>query len=101
MNNDNDNTFSQEDFDNEIDLNLLETSLTKEEKNKCYEVTKEVSNYLKTDREKLYMMERLILELDNFSVGEKFMTALKNARKELNQQDGANILEKRKKGLVL
>ncbi|HNC58431.1 MAG TPA: hypothetical protein PLP33_23595 [Leptospiraceae bacterium] len=95
------NPYSEEDFTNEIDFRLLETTLSKEEKNKCYEVCREVSNYLKTDREKLYMMERLVLELENIEASEKFMFAIKESRKELNKQNGANLSIKQKKGLVL
>lgn len=93
--------FVDEDFTNEIDLASLETTLTKEEKNKCFEVVREVANYLKTDREKLYMMERLILELENHIASESFMSAIKSSRKALNKKDGTSLVASTKKGLVL
>jgi hypothetical protein len=47
------------------------------------------------------MMERLVLELENIEASEKFMFAIKESRKELNKQNGANLSMKQKKGLVL
>lgn len=93
--------FIDKDFTNEIDFSSLETTLSKEEKSKCFEVVQEVRKYLKTDREKLYMIERLVLELDNIQAGELFMFAVKSSRKELNKKDGGSLVSSTKKGLVL
>jgi len=97
MNNENP-TFTEEDFTREINLEELETVLSKEEKQKCYEVVVEVSKYLKSDREKLYMIERLLMEFDNSVISESFMNAVKTSRKNLKLK--SNLVKTEKKGLI-
>jgi hypothetical protein len=101
LNTEQENPFEKEDFTHEIDFSSLETTLTKEEKNKCFEVVQEVRKYLKTDREKLYMIERLILELDDIHTSEIFMSAIKSSRKKINKKEGESFTSISKKGLIL
>lgn len=98
---DQEEVFKEEDFTREIDLSELETILTKEQKHKCYEVVVEVAKYLKTDREKLYMIERLLMEFDNSVVSETFMNSVKAARKNLILEKEEKLIKPVKKGLIL
>lgn len=90
--------FEKEDFTSIIDISSLETKLTKEQKEKCYAVVVEVAKYLKSDREKLYMIERLIMELENTPTAEHIMNALRATRKTLVEKEITSIP---KKGLML
>lgn len=92
-----DAVFEKEDFTTVIDISSLETKLTKEQKEKCYAVVVEVAKYLKSDREKLYMIERLIMELENTTTAEFIMNALRSTRKTLVDKE----VSVTKKGLVL
>jgi hypothetical protein len=92
-----DAVFEKEDFTTVIDISSLETKLTKEQKEKCYAVVVEVAKYLKSDREKLYMIERLIMELENTTTAEFIMNALRSTRKTLVDKE----ISVTKKGLVL
>jgi hypothetical protein len=92
--------FEESDYNMEIKLEEYETTLTKEEKARCFEVVNEVSKYLKSDREKLFLIERLALELENNNLSITFGKTVRAVRAELNK---AETLQGKpaKKGLVI
>jgi hypothetical protein len=90
-----------EDYEVQINFEQLETILTKEEKQKCYEVVSEVSKYLKTDREKIFLMERLALELENDKLSVLFGKTARTLRENLNlTQKTGLITSTTKKGII-
>jgi hypothetical protein len=91
--------FEETDYNLELKFEEFETVLTKEQKARCFEVLTEVSKYLKSDREKIFLMERLALELDNNDLSVIFGKTARVLRAELNKSDAAQS-KTAKKGLV-
>jgi hypothetical protein len=77
---------TEEDFSSTLKIEECETILTKEEKKKCYEVATEVSKYLTTDREKLFLIERLVMELENDKLSIVFGKSVRQTRAEMNKK---------------
>lgn len=92
--------FEESDYNVEIKLEEYETTLTKEEKARCFEVVNEVSKYLKTDREKIFLIERLALELENNNLSILFGKTIRSVRAELNKTETLQG-KPAKKGLLI
>lgn len=91
--------FEETDYNLELKFEEFETVLTKEQKTRCFEVITEVSKYLKTDREKIFLMERLALELENNDLSVIFGKTARALRAELNKSNTTQG-KTAKKGLV-
>lgn len=94
-----DANFEESDYNMELKIEEFETVLTKEQKTRCFEVVAEVSKYLKTDREKVFLIERIALELENNNLSILFGKTARALRGEMNKSEALQGKPARK-GLV-
>ena len=82
-----------------VQPNYIETSLTKERRNECRTIVKTINDFGVSQRQKMYLIYLLSLELENVALMQKIIKAISSEQKEV--QDSKLITENNSKASKL
>lgn len=74
----------------------IEIALSKEKRQKCREIVREINNFGVSQREKLFICELLALELEDPEARNAFIDAIKIVRPKLKEEITVEIAPKKK-----